>query len=357
MTTSRDMVERLVQSRDESTEVRSLLDAGIADDVTDYDFARGLETHLSAIGAAPGGGGPAAPASAAPGASSAAGATSAKALALAIGVPVVSAIAALAVFVTHDGASSSAASVTGARNAPVETAVVAERAREPAAAVAPPAEPNVNDGPAISPSEGVLRSGSHATSTAQRNAISQPSKVALAESEATASRHVVAAGESDDRGMIHRNFPEGPVESRHAMAEWTGIGASSARASAPLPASPVVRDEPRPSEDELARAERARQDARKNAEDTLQREMDELMRAKRALSQNPQLALELAERGQREFKQSLLTEEREHVLLLALIGVGRVSEAERRAAPYLARHPDSPFARRVRAALEARKSR
>lgn len=358
--TGRDKVGRLVVSRQESTELRSLLEAGIADDVSDYDFARGLEAHLAAVSPGPGGGGPAAPAGAGPGASSAAGATSAKALALAIGIPVVSAIAAFAVFATHGPAEVGPAAATRAANTSVEAVFPAERARDPEAVTpASGAAAGTDKESASALSDNSQRPSSRAAT--QRQSITQSSKVTLAENEPAAPRQATAPGVGEDQPMIHRSFPEGPVESRRSnaglSAESAGTGASGTHAAAPTPSSPVVREEPRPSEEELARAERAKQEARRSAEDTLQREMDELMRAKRALSSDPKLALELAERGQREFKQSLLSEEREHVLLLALIGVGRVSEAERRAAPYLAKHPDSPFARRVRAALEARKAR
>jgi hypothetical protein len=260
----------------------------------------------------------------------------------------VSAIAAFAVFATHAPAASGPAAAARAGNTPVEAVVPAVRDSESTS----PA--NTDHSAAF---DDLSRPSSRAAT--QRPSVTS-SKVVLAESEPAGSRQ--PSGATDDHPIIHRSFPEGPVESRRSIAakpgETAAPGSSGARAAAPAAAaSPVVREDPRPSEEEVARAERAREEARRAEENTLQREMDELMRAKRALSSDPKLALQLAERGQREFKQSLLSEEREHVLLLALIGVGRVSEAERRAAPYLARHPDSPFARRVRAALDARKSR
>jgi hypothetical protein len=346
--TSRDVVERLVESREESTELRSLLDAGIADDVSDYDFARGLETHLAAVGGpAPGGGGPgAAPAGAGPGASSAAGANSVKALALAIGVPVATAIAAFAVFSARGPAAAGHASAPKAPTATVQTVVPAEKAGESAAVAVPlPAAANGGDESAT-PSETALGRGVRPSADSQHRSASH-SKLILAEDDYRAAPSVIAEGAADERSAIHRSFPEGPVESHRSNAVSP---AESARAATPV----VAKEEPRPSEEAVARAERAREEARQSEEDKFQREMDELMRAKRALSSDPKLALELAEHGQREFKQSLLSEEREHVLLLALIGVGRVAEAERRAAPYLAKHPDSPFAKRVRAALDAR---
>src|SRR5689334_8000109 len=106
---TRDVKERLIDSRNESTEVRSLLEAGISDEVGDYDFERGLETHLAAIGTIPGGGGTA-PSGAGPAGHSAAGAGGAKALALAIGLPTATLSAIAAVFLLG--------TLTPAENAP-----------------------------------------------------------------------------------------------------------------------------------------------------------------------------------------------------------------------------------------------
>lgn len=341
---TRDTVERLVDSRNEPTEVRSLLEAGVSDDVGDYDFERGLQTHLAAIGTVPGGG--AAPSGAGPAGRSATGAGSAKALALAIGLPTatVSAIAAVLLLGTHSLSSSSPSHPA----AKTTTAVVE---------IPSPAEPSVPQSPnagtadnpaAVAPVEG--RRAPAMPTESQRRIAAQPEKLTLAE-------EAPLPLATDGRSGIVRDFPNDSPKPNRLIRPSSTTPTSATTTSATATPTVVAQDDPRPSEEEIARAERAREEARHAAEDQFQREMDELMQAKRALSGDPKRALDLAEHGQREFKQSLLSEEREHVLLLALIALGRVTEAERRAEPYLTKHPDSPFARRVRAALEASKSR
>jgi hypothetical protein len=152
---------------------------------------------------------------------------------------------------------------------------------------------------------------------------------------------------------IVRTFPE-----NEAKPASRAIASEAVRSAAPAPSSQAadVNGDER-SEQRAARERQAREDAQRAADDRLQREMDELIRAKRALASDPRLALELARHGEREFHGSLLSEERQHVLLLSLIALGRTEEAARLAAPYLAKHPNSPFARRVRAALDARATR
>jgi len=81
------------------------------------------------------------------------------------------------------------------------------------------------------------------------------------------------------------------------------------------------------------------------------RETSMLASANRLLDSDPERAFELAERGEREFPGSMFTEERRHVLILALIKMDRVDEARRLAEPYLREYPNSPFAQRVRHAL------
>jgi hypothetical protein len=103
---------------------------------------------------------------------------------------------------------------------------------------------------------------------------------------------------------------------------------------------------------EAARAEQ--EEARRVADERLKREMALLMQAKQALASDPGQALTLALAGEQQFRgDSMFREERQHVLVLALIKLGRVDEAEQRAQPFLRAHPDSPFARRIRNALQA----
>jgi hypothetical protein len=354
--TGRDAMDRLIQSRDESAEVRSLLEAGIADDVADYDFEHGLSTHLAAVAAFPSsGGGPkggAGPASASP---SSTPAVSSKALALAIGVPAgtLAAIAAVVLLRAHAPASEEAlGGAAPATKISIEAPATREaRALDPSQGTDAPITAALPEVPARSPSAADPTSAaSERRQPASRSVAAgrgevRPERLVLSE-DAPEGHHASAEGATnpEDKGIV-RNFPD--AQRKSPVGESSGVTAPPSAAG----------DDSRRSEKELARERLARDEVRRHADDQLQREMDELMRAKRALSNDPKLALELAERGQREFKQSLLTEEREHVLLLALIALGRASEAERLAAPYLARHPDSPFARRVRAALEAARNR
>jgi hypothetical protein len=83
----------------------------------------------------------------------------------------------------------------------------------------------------------------------------------------------------------------------------------------------------------------------------LEREMGMLATAQRVLKSDPQRALRLARQGEQEFAGSMFTQERQQVLLLALIELGQMSEAKRLALPYLKRYPNGPFSDRLRKAL------
>lgn len=87
----------------------------------------------------------------------------------------------------------------------------------------------------------------------------------------------------------------------------------------------------------------------------LEREMGMLAVAQKVLKTDPERALRLARQGEQEFAGSMFTQERQQVLLLALIELGRVSEAKRLALPYLKRYPNGPYSDRVRSALAAAK--
>ena len=87
----------------------------------------------------------------------------------------------------------------------------------------------------------------------------------------------------------------------------------------------------------------------------LEREMGMLAVAQKVLKSDPERALRLARQGEQEFAGSMFTQERQQVLLLALIELGRISEAKRLALPYLKRYPNGPFSDRLRSALAAAK--
>jgi hypothetical protein len=83
----------------------------------------------------------------------------------------------------------------------------------------------------------------------------------------------------------------------------------------------------------------------------LEREMAMLAVAQRVLQSDPARSLALARQGEAEFAGSMFTQERQQVLLLALVKLGRMDEARQLAKPYLARYPHGPFSDRVRRAL------
>ncbi|MDH5675189.1 MAG: hypothetical protein OEZ06_23890 [Myxococcales bacterium] len=83
----------------------------------------------------------------------------------------------------------------------------------------------------------------------------------------------------------------------------------------------------------------------------LEREMRMLKVAQSVLKSNPLRALRLARQGEQEFPGSMFTQERQQVLLLALIELGKLDEAKRLARPYLKRYPKGPFSDQLRRAL------
>ena len=87
------------------------------------------------------------------------------------------------------------------------------------------------------------------------------------------------------------------------------------------------------------------------ASDHLEREMRMLKVAQAVLLSNPERALRLTQQGEREFGGSLFAQERQHLLILSLVQLGRMDSAKRHAADYLRRYPHGPFSDRVRKAL------
>ena len=78
------------------------------------------------------------------------------------------------------------------------------------------------------------------------------------------------------------------------------------------------------------------------------REMRQVVEMRASLGVRPARALELAEQGQREFGTGLFREEREAYAVFALDRLGRRAAASRRGTAFLAQHPRSAFAARVR---------
>lgn len=342
-----DDVERLAVSHFESEEVRSLLQAGISDDDVDYDYEGGLSAHLAAIGA-PGSASPEAAGPPNPAAPARLASASSKALVAWLGVPLasLSVAAALVLFRGHAPRRTTAVS-----NEPALASPATDRATDDGEKEAAPSgvlQPEI--------AAGELSPGAAApeATTALRSRGGHAERRRRPERADGLGRSQVAASEpSPPSATSELDKADGTIV-RSLSNDW-GEPAPSVAPSAQ--SSRDAAAEERTLAEEEARRREAREAARRVAESSLQEEMDELMRAKRALSSNPKRALELAEHGEHVYRQSLLSEERQHVHLLALIALGRVDEAARLAAPYLAKHPNSPFARRVQMALDAASSR
>jgi len=84
------------------------------------------------------------------------------------------------------------------------------------------------------------------------------------------------------------------------------------------------------------------------------REARGLQAARGFLGRDPAEALARAEAGAAEFKAGQFAQEWEGVAVLALFELERRNEAERRAAAFLARFPNGPYAAQVREALDRR---
>jgi hypothetical protein len=81
------------------------------------------------------------------------------------------------------------------------------------------------------------------------------------------------------------------------------------------------------------------------------RELAQMVEIRRALATDPGRALTLADAGQRRFRRGMFVEEREASAVLALSRLGRPDATRARAARFLRRYPESPFAERVRQLL------
>lgn len=323
---------RMVDDLDQADEVRSLLRAGIDDDVAGYDFEGGLATHMAAVAALPPA--PSAPHVAPP---AAAAGISGKALIAWIGVPVASASVIAALWFGGSAETERAQSNAVAKTVPV--APVASAPTSPAAPTAP-----VVTAPAAKPSVVAVVETVVEAPVAARNAHARPAR---AQRHSAAITHSVSAVATTQTKSGAGLTVDNSTDSNSAD--------STVADTAPIEVAPTAAEREEAARIAAAQAEQerlAREEARRVAEERLKREMAQLMRAKQSLTTNPAQALALAQAGEQEFRDSLFSEERQHVLLLALIKLGRVDEAERRAEPFLRAHPDSPFARRVRNALQ-----
>jgi hypothetical protein len=319
---------RMVDDLEQSSEVRSLLRAGIDDDIATYDFEAGLAKHMAAVAALP----PAAGAPHLPPAAAAAG-MSGKALLAWIGVPVASASVIAALWLAGSSPSSTAVK-TNTQNSVATTVPIAATpvAELPPVAAAPVA---IATEPSVAPKADAAPTPRPQAIRAQRNA-------------ATVTRDVTREAPSV------ATIAPANIDTAPSAPEASSAIAATTNETQPVERVPTAAERDALARQAAAQAEQeraARENARLIAEARLKREMTQLMQATQSLTSNPARSLALTQAGEQEFHGSLFSEERQHVLLLALIKLGRLDEAERRAVPYLSAHPDSPFARRVRNAL------
>lgn len=305
--TKRDVSMRDVSMIDDETEssyVRELLQAG-RDDVSGYDIDKGLSKHLALVATG-------APMpdwaqalkpvqTAATGGGAAATASSG---ALWVGLPIAIATVVATVFYAND--------------APVQRAVPVP-APTVIAAPAAPAPVVVEDNAVIAPSRPAVREAEPAKATRR----AAPAR--------TKGRALLAASE---------RLPATQAKS----VEDIGFETASPE--------PSVAPEPQ-AQAEAAKPARPEAEAPQQDDASLEREMGMLSMAQRLLHSDPARALSLARRGESEFAGSMFTQERQQVLLLCLVKLGRIEEAKRLAKPYLARYPNSPFSDRVRRAILA----
>ncbi|MBZ5711295.1 hypothetical protein [Nannocystis pusilla] len=185
-----------------------------------------------------------------------------------------------------------------------------------------------------------------------------PPEVALGGAGVTA-RSVQAAPETvlEDRVQeTDRPGAQGPVA---VLEDRSGETAGAAPAEAP---EEVVEDMSERSaadargDGKKARARKAaRVEAARGSGDGAAdylREARSLQAARGFLGRDPAEALARAEAGAAEFKAGQFAQEWEGVAVLALFELDRQTEAERRAAAFLTRFPNGPYASQVREALD-----
>jgi DNA polymerase-3 subunit gamma/tau len=335
--------------------VRELLDAGRSDATRGYDVDAGLARHMAAVQA----GAPVPPWANELVASSGKAAATAAAGAAAAKLATTKLVAGVALALATAGAIAAIAIGGPERTAPVAPNAAPAVPAVPVAPIAPPAAaPAPNDeANAESQAEGgeaVELDIAPITARAKREASQrQPSSYEPSQYERTA--------ESDGKSASSRVSSAKSIE---ALIENVGKQPTRAASKGHVDLAPqsqaVARTEPEAESSERASNETAQKpavaapapvvdDAR------LEREMGMLAVAQRMLKSDPERALNLARQGEKEFSGSMFTQERQQVLLLALIELGRIDEAKRLALPYLKRWPNGPFSDRLRTALAAAK--
>ncbi len=162
--------------------------------------------------------------------------------------------------------------------------------------------------------------------------------------------------------QISPSLPERPgAESAHPLLAPTPIVADQERAEIKPTSEPRARarllQEPSivPPRAEATFRRVAASRAGESGRETPDEELSLLARANRALVKSPALALTLADEHTRRFPESGMDQERELIAITALVDLGQIREAQRRAAQFNRAHPGSIYQNRIEKALAPRR--
>jgi hypothetical protein len=317
--------------------MRDLLQAGRDASVTDYNFDQGLSKHLALIET-----GAPAPhwAEALRQGAGAAPTAAGSSLLPWLAVPIVAAaMVTAAVFVSRDSAPQAVQAPQAVPTQQPGVPAVAAPASAPAPTVAPSTQPSLmpravsREAASARPARGVRmpRAERHATSVSSSSAAPRTSaNPKFGPAPTPASTELFAQAQ--------------PAVASHSAADQTHVGEARTEAAADEPAAAA--EKPQAQVARNVPPQPVVQDDSK-----LEREMAMLAMAQRVLLTDPARSLGLARQGEAEFAGSMFTQERQQLLLLSLVRLGRLDEAKRLAKPYLARYPAGPFSDRVRHAL------
>lgn len=236
-------------------------------------------------------------------------------------------------------------------------------AMQRAAQHAPPFDPSAGlarlEG-AIGGAGGAIGAGTIAAGVAAVGIAIALAAVWAGRSAEPAERSEATSTPASERAPLDREAtiePGGTALPEETIAEDRAAPAGAARAESAT-AEARERAPARETASRLAAAEhgaRTTEDvARSDAdgdEGALAREMAQLAEARRALGREPARALALLDEGRRLYPRTLFAEERSALRVLALAELHRDAEARLEGERFLAAHPRSPHAERVRRAI------
>jgi hypothetical protein len=349
----------IIENPQESQQLRGLLEAGRDARVKDYDFEQGLRRHLAQVEAG-------APmphwAEGLQAGGVAAVRTGMGPLLAWIGAPIVTA-SVVAAYLFTSGATESPRATGVPPAAPVMPSTLDRVPLEPAPAEAAP-DPTAETATSPEPTAPDERGSARETAPerSHRHAVAGTRERATAADRGSASTRSQQGAASDRAAELDRTSAPAGAKDRSGTAAALGTTtapsqpkvapvAVEANGPAERPSTEPDGQPARPDEATEAAAAPAKPEPTRLDDARLEREMGMLAMAQRVLHSDPQRAWKLARQGEAEFPGSMFTEERQQLLLLSLVQLGRLDEAKRLAEPYLARYPNGPFSERVRRAL------